>query len=96
MDHNIAHVEQLEIRDLRMDQDGTMVGSTEVMGLPMHITLIRVKLNDNRIQIADGHPLAKDRFEDLCKLDQRGPFATAQLEGYDGEWTWFLHPYSEG
>lgn len=96
MDENVAHVEMLEIRDLRMDADGTMVGSTEVMGLPMHITLIRVRTNENHIQVADGHPLAHDRFEDLCKLDQRGPFSTAKLEGYDGEWTWFLHPYSEG
>lgn len=94
MDGNVAHVETLEIRDLRMTHDGTMSGSTEIMGLPMHITLIRVRTNSNNIQVADGHPLAHDHYNDLCHLDQRGPFATAKLEGYDGEWTWFLHPHS--
>lgn len=83
-------------QELLIRANGVLTGSTTILGLMMHVTAVRVKTNDNHIQIADGDPLAMDYYNDLCRLDQRGPFHTTNIEGHDGEWVIFLHPYSRG
>ena len=88
--------EILEIKNTRMNGDGTMSGFTRILGLSMHVSFIRVRTNENHIQVADGCSLAHDLYEDLCKLDHRGPFETMRLEDFDGEWVMFLHPFSRG
>jgi hypothetical protein len=92
----IAHVETIEIRGLEEKGDGALCGQMELAGAHMHVTMVRVKTNENHIQVADGDPIAHDLYDDLCKLDQRGPFHTTQIRGHDGEWVIFVIPHSRG
>lgn len=91
-DDGLAYTETIEIRGVRDMSEGALVMQTEILGTPMNLTLLRVKDCED-IQVVDGDNYARDRYNDLCKMDPGGKFHTTRLAGKDGEWVMILTPF---
>ena len=89
----ISHVETIEIRGLTEVNDGRLDATMHILNILMHVTFLRVRTNENHIQVVDGHPFAQNTYDRLCSMVPGGPFQTVQLAGRDGEWVMIITPF---
>jgi hypothetical protein len=99
----IAHIETIEIRGLEEMGVGVLRGFMLLLGVLMDVVMIRVRTNENHIQVVEGAPFAQDLYNHMVALSiapsLHGPrkpgFSTTQIQGHDGEWVLFAIPQGQ-
>ncbi len=93
---NIAIRKLVEIDQEAKDKDDVdeptvLKGVVDIFGATFHVFFVKVQDVDGE-QVTVNDPYG--RLEDVHQLDQDlGSFETVTLQGIEGEWVMYLHPF---
>jgi hypothetical protein len=80
------------ITDITWCENGFVLGSCTVLGVPFHCTFIRVRRTRSERLQCTGTRVAHEIFENLDP-DQRERFQTVRIPGQSGEWVLVIQPF---
>lgn len=75
-----------------LEGEDCLLGTTHILGVPHHVTFVRVTRNEQGLQVATRDPV--NRLERV--LGAYGRAATVKLPWLEGEWVIGIDPYREG
>ena len=80
------------ITDISRCEDGYLLGTCTILGVPFHCTFIRVRRTRNGALECTGTRVAYEIFENLDP-GQKERFQTVRVPGQRGEWVLVIQPF---